>query len=144
MAVITQHAPPSVRQVVLQAAVQGGGIYARFREIILTYLRTDKHFTQDGHGGPQPMDVGAIGKGKNAKKGDGKKEQEGKEGDAKKVDGKGGKNNVAGKTKVRAPRNLTVTVTTARSTGTWQEIVARKSRMRHKNRKTWVPLINFL
>ena len=72
MAVITQHAPPSVRQVVLQAAAQGGGVYARFREIILTYLRTDKHFTSDGHGGPQPMDVGAIGKGKNVKKGDGK------------------------------------------------------------------------
>ena len=57
MAVITQHAPASVRQVVLQAAAQGGGIYARFREIILTYLRTDKHFTSEGHGGPQPMDV---------------------------------------------------------------------------------------
>ena len=42
------------------------------------------------------MDVGAIGKGKNGKKGDGKKGQEGKKGDGKKVDGKGGKNNVAG------------------------------------------------
>ena len=68
-----------------------------FREIILTYLRTDKHFTSHGHGGPQPMDVGAIGKGKNVKKGDGKKGQEGKKGDGKKVDGKGGKNIVAGK-----------------------------------------------
>ena len=58
MAVITQHAPQSVRQVVLQAAAQGGGVSARFREIILTYLRTDKHFPSDGHGGPQPMDVG--------------------------------------------------------------------------------------
>ena len=60
----------------LQAAAQGGGVYTRFREIILTYLRTDKHFTSDGHGRPQPMDVGAIGKGKNGKKGDGKKGQE--------------------------------------------------------------------
>ena len=99
MAVITQHAPQSVRQVVLQAAAQGGGVYTRFREIILTYLRTDKHFTSDGHGGPQPMDVGAMGKGKNGKKGDGKKGQEGKKGDGKKVDGKGGKNNVAGEGK---------------------------------------------
>ena len=76
-----------MRQVVLQAAAQGGGVHSRFREIILTYLRTDKHFSSDGHGGPQPMDVGAIGKGKGGKKGDGKK------GEAKKVDGKGGKNN---------------------------------------------------
>ena len=82
-----------MRQVVLQVAAQGGGVYTRFREIILTYLRTDEHFTSDGHGGPQPMDVGAIGKGMNGKKGDGKK------GDGKKVDGKGGKNNVAGKGK---------------------------------------------
>ena len=87
-----------VRQVVLQAAAQGGGVYTRFREIILTYLRTDKHFSSDGHGGPQPMDVGAIGKGKNGKKGDSKK-GDGKKGDGKKVDGKGGKNNVAGKGK---------------------------------------------
>ena len=65
MAVITQHAPQSMRQVVLQAAAQGGGVYTRFREIFLTSLRTDKHFTSDGHGGPQPVDVGAIGKGKN-------------------------------------------------------------------------------
>ena len=89
MAVITQHAPQSMRQVVLQAAAQGGGVYTRFREIILTYLRTDKHFTTDGHGGPQPMDVGAIGKGK--------------KGDGQKVDGKGGKNNVAGKGKGQSP-----------------------------------------
>ena len=41
MAVITQHAPHTL-----------------FREIILTYLRTDRHFSSDGHGGPQPMDVG--------------------------------------------------------------------------------------
>ena len=47
MAVITQHAPQSMRQVVLQAAAQGGGVYTRFREIILSYLRTDKHFTSD-------------------------------------------------------------------------------------------------
>ena len=98
MAVITQHAPQSMRQVLLQAAAQGGGVYTRFREIILTYLRTDKHFTSDGHGGPQPMDVGAIGKGKNGKKEDGKK-GDAKKGDGKKVDGKGGKNNVAGKGK---------------------------------------------
>ena len=45
------------------------------------------------------MDVRAIGKDKNGKKGDGKKGQEGKKGDGKKVDGKGGKNNVAGKGK---------------------------------------------
>ena len=45
------------------------------------------------------MDVGAIGKGKNGKKGDGKKGQEGKKGDGKKVDGKGGKHIVAGKGK---------------------------------------------
>ena len=88
MAVITQHAPRSMRQVVLQAAAQGGGVYTRFREFILTYLRTDKHFSSDGHGGPQPIDVGATGKGKNGKNGDGKK-----------VDGKGGKNSVAGKGK---------------------------------------------
>ena len=48
-AVITQHAPQSMRQVVLQAAAQGG-VYTRFREIILTYLRTDKDFSSDGHG----------------------------------------------------------------------------------------------
>ena len=81
MAVITQHAPQSMRQVVVQAAAQGGGVYTRFREVILTCLRTDKHFSSDGHGGPQPMDVGAIGKGNGGKKGDGKK------GDGKKVDG---------------------------------------------------------
>ena len=71
-----------MRQVVLQAAAQGGGVYTCFREIILTLLRTDKHFSSDEHGGPQPMDVGAIRKGKGGKKGE-----------AKKVDGKGGKNN---------------------------------------------------
>ena len=87
MAVVTQHAPQSVRQVVLQAAAQGGGVFSRFREIILTYLRTDKHFSSEGHGGPQPMDVGAIGKGKGGKKGDGKKVE------AKKSEGKGGKSN---------------------------------------------------
>ena len=38
MAVITQHAPQSMRQVVLQAAAQGGGVYTRSREIILSYL----------------------------------------------------------------------------------------------------------
>ena len=86
MAVITQHAPQSMRQVVLQAAAQGGGVYTRFREIILTYLRTDKHFSSEGHGGPQPMDVCAIGKGKGGKKGDGKKVE------AKKAEDKGGKN----------------------------------------------------
>ena len=88
------------------------------------------------------MDVGAIGKGKNGKKGDGKKGQEGKKGDGKKVDGKGGKNNVAGKGKGQAPRNLMAIVTTARSTGTWQETVARKKRTRYKNRKMWVLLTN--
>ena len=89
MAVITHHTPQSMRQVVLQAAAQGGGVYTRFHEIILTYLRTDKHFSSDG------MDVGGVGKGKGGKKGDGKK------GDGKKVDGKGGKhgNNGAGKGK---------------------------------------------
>ena len=56
----SQHVPQGTRQVVLQAAAQGGGVYTRFREIILTFLRTDKHFSSDGHGGPQPMDVGAI------------------------------------------------------------------------------------
>ena len=71
MAVITQHAPQSMRQVVLQAADQ---------------------FSSDGHGGPQPMDVGAVGKGKGGKKGDGKK-GDGKKGDGKKVDGKGGEKN---------------------------------------------------
>ena len=35
-----------------------------------------------------------------------------------------------------------VTVTAARSTGTWQETVARKKRTRYKNRKTWVLLTN--
>ena len=95
MAVNTQHAPQSMRQVVLQAAAKGGGVYTHFRDIILIYLWTDKHFSSAGHGGPQPMDVGAIGKGKNGKKGDGKK-GDGKKGDGKKVDGKGGKNNVAG------------------------------------------------
>ena len=98
MEVNTRHAPQSMRQVVLQAAAQGGGVYTRFRGIILTYLRTDKHFSSDGHGGPQPMDVVAIGKGKGGKKGDGKKGY-GKKGEGKKVDGKGGKNNVAGKGK---------------------------------------------
>ena len=91
MAVITQHAPQSMRQVVLQAAAQGGGVYTRFREIILTYLRTDKHFSSEGHGGPQPMDVGAIGKGKGGKKEDGKK-GDGKKVEAKKAEDKGGKN----------------------------------------------------
>ena len=80
MVVITQHAPQSMRQVVLQAAAQGGGVYTRFCEIILTHLRTDKHFSPDEHGGPQPMDVGAIDKGKGGKKGDGMK------GEAKQVD----------------------------------------------------------
>ena len=74
-----------MRQVALQAAAQGGGVHTRFREIILTYLRTDKHFSSDGHGGPQPVDVGAAGRGKGGKKGNGKK------GDGKKGDGKGGK-----------------------------------------------------
>ena len=50
MAVITQHAPQSMRQVVLQAAAQRGGLYTHFREIILNYLRTDKDFSSDGHG----------------------------------------------------------------------------------------------
>ena len=95
MAMTTQHAPPNVRQVVLQAVAQCGKIYARSREIILTYLRTDKHFKTDGHGGPQPMDVGAIGKGKNVNE----MERRGKKGDGKKVDGKGDENNVAGKGK---------------------------------------------
>ena len=99
MAVITQDAPQSVRQVVLQAAAQGGGIYTRFRELILTSLRIDKHVSSDGHGGPQPMDVGALGKGKGGKDGYGKK-GDSKKGDGKKVDVKGGKhngNNGAGK-----------------------------------------------
>ena len=42
-AVITQHAPQSMRQVVLQAAAQGGGVYTRFREIILTCFRQAFH-----------------------------------------------------------------------------------------------------
>ena len=121
-----------MRQVVLQAAAQGGGVYTRFREIILTYLRTDKHISSDGHGGPQPMDVGAIGKGKGGKKGDGKK------GHGKKVDGKGGKNNGVGKGK--GPRKLIATATVARSTGTWKESVARKRRTTHRSRRTWVLL----
>ena len=140
MAVITQHAPQSIRQVVLQAAAQVGGVYTRFREIILTYLQTDKHFTSDGHGGPQPMDVGAIGKGKNGKKGDGKK-GDGKKGDGEKVDGKGGKNNVAGKGKGQGTQKFDGNCT-ARSMGTWQETVVRKKRTRHKSRKTWVLLTN--
>ena len=45
------------------------------------------------------MDVGAIGKGKNGKKGYGMKGQEGKQREGKKVDGKGGKNIAAGKGK---------------------------------------------
>ena len=77
------------------------------------------------------MDVGAIGKGKNGKKGDGKKGQEGKKGDGKKVDGKGGKNNVAGKGKGQGTQKFDGNCkyckkNTARSTGTWQETVARK------------------
>ena len=86
MAVITQHAPQSVRQVVLKAAAQGRGVYTRF-------VRSSSHTcgpTSISH----QMDVGAIGKGKNGKKGNGKKGQEGKKRDGKKVDGKGGKNNV--------------------------------------------------
>ena len=86
MAVITQHAPRSMRQVVLQAAAQGAGVHSCFREIIFTCLRTDKHFTSDGHGGPKPMGVGVIAKGKKGKKGDGKRGDV-KKGDGKKVDG---------------------------------------------------------
>ncbi len=58
---ITQHAPQSYAAgCVCKLQAQGGRVYTRFREIILTYLRTDKHFTSDEHGGPQPMGVGCI------------------------------------------------------------------------------------
>ena len=96
LAVVTQHAPPSCRQVVLQAAAQAGGTYAKFREIILTFLRTNKHFSASGAQGPAPMYVGAIGskgKDKGSKggwqpwnkgkgKGDGKTKGGGKKGKA--------------------------------------------------------------
>ena len=135
MAVITQHAPPSVRQVVLQAAAQGGGIYARFREIILTYLRTDKHFTSDGHGGPQPMDVGAIGQGKNGKKG-------GEKGDGKKVDGKGGKNNVAGKGKGQGTQEFDGHCNCCKKYGHMERDCRKKKSDEAQKQKTWVFLIN--
>ena len=139
MAVITQHAPQSMRQVLLQAAAQGGGVYTRFREIILTSLQTDKHFSSEGHGGPQPMDVGAIGKGKGGKKGDGKK-GDSKKAEGKKPEDKGGKNNgnngaVKGKGQGTQKR---ATATTARSMGTWHETVARKRPMMPKSKRTWV------
>ena len=128
MAVITEHAPQSMRQVVLQAAAQGGGVYTRFREIILTYLRTDKHFTSDGHGGPQPMDVGAIGKGK--------------KGDGKKVDGKGGKNNVAGKGKGQGTQKFDVNCNYCKKYGHMARDCRKKKADEAQKQKTWVLLTN--
>ena len=84
------------------------------------------------------MDVGAIGKGKNGKKGDGKKGQEGKKRDGKKVDGKGGKNSVAGKGKGQGTQKFDGHCNYCKKY--WH--MARKKRTRHKNRKTWVLLIN--
>ena len=79
------------------------------------------------------MDVGAIGKGKGGKKGDGKK------GEAKKVDGKRRQEQrqqrALARARVRAPRSLMATVTTARSTGTWHETVPRKRLTMPKKQK---------
>ena len=132
MAVITQHALQSMRQVVLQAAAQSGGVCTRFREIILTYLRTDKHFSSDGHGGPQPMGGGAIGKGKGGKKADGKK------GEAKNVEAKAARTTATtalARVRVRVPRSLMATVTAARSTGT--RLSQEKGGQCPESRRTW-------
>ena len=130
-----------MRLVVLHAAAQGGGVYTPFREIILTYLRTDKNFTSQGHGGPQPMDVGAIGKGKNGKKGDGKKGQEGKKGDGRKADGKGSKNNAAGKGKGQGTQKFDGHCNCCKKYGHMARD-CRKKKPDEAQKKTWVLLIN--
>ena len=67
MAVITQHAPESMRGMVLQASASSGGAYNTFRSTVASYLRAARVFPSDG--GAAPMDVSWVSKGKGNGKG---------------------------------------------------------------------------